>query len=75
MFKKITIQNFRGIKDLTIDDFGKINLLVGKNNSCKTSVLEALKIAYWKNAFNEIIKTNNHVRRFYLELNDCKKLS
>ena len=72
MFKKITIQNFRGIKDLTIDDFGKINLLVGKNNSCKTSVLEALKIAYWKNAFNEIIKTNNHVRRFYLELNDCK---
>lgn len=49
MFKKISIQNFRGIKDLTIDDFGKVNLLVGKNNSCKTSVLEALYISLGPN--------------------------
>lgn len=36
------IRNFRGIKQLEISDFGKVNLLTGKNNCGKTSVLEAL---------------------------------
>jgi AAA15 family ATPase/GTPase len=52
MFKNITIQNFRGIENLTINDFGKVNLFVGKNNSCKTSVLEALYIASKPTGFN-----------------------
>jgi hypothetical protein len=42
MLKDIHIQNYRGIKDLKIKDFKRINLLVGDNNSGKTSVLEAL---------------------------------
>lgn len=42
MLKNITITNFRGIKELTIEDFGRVNLLVGGNNSGKTSVLEAV---------------------------------
>lgn len=42
MIKDIHIQNYRGIKDLKIKDFKRINLLVGDNNSGKTSVLEAL---------------------------------
>lgn len=40
--KEITIQKFRGITQLTIDDFRQVNLLVGKNNCGKTSILEAL---------------------------------
>ncbi|MCG9885080.1 MAG: AAA family ATPase [Cyanobacteria bacterium] len=40
----ITIHKFRGIKDLDLKDLGHINLLVGMNNSGKTSVLEALSI-------------------------------
>ncbi|NJL13996.1 MAG: AAA family ATPase [Microscillaceae bacterium] len=40
--KNIDIQNFRGFKKLEIQDFQKINLLVGKNNSGKSSVLEAI---------------------------------
>jgi putative ATP-dependent endonuclease of OLD family len=41
---KIEIQNFRGIKslDLTIGD---TTVLIGENNTCKTSVLEALQFA------------------------------
>lgn len=39
-----TIGAFRGLRDLTLDHLGCINLLVGKNNSGKTSVLEALAI-------------------------------
>ncbi len=45
MFKNITIKNFRGITDLTVGDFRRVNLLVGKNDSGKTSVLEALFLA------------------------------
>jgi AAA15 family ATPase/GTPase len=46
MIKDIRIQNYRGIKDLHIKDFKRINLLVGDNNSGKTSVLEATTILY-----------------------------
>lgn len=42
MLKDIHIQNYRGIKDLKVKDFKRINLLVGDNNSGKTSVLEAI---------------------------------
>ncbi|MEK7434757.1 MAG: AAA family ATPase [Cyanobacteriota bacterium] len=39
---KLTINKFRGINSLEIDDFQRINLFVGKNNSCKTSLLETI---------------------------------
>lgn len=42
MLKDVHIKNYRGIKDLKIKDFKRINLLVGDNNSGKTSVLEAI---------------------------------
>jgi len=38
----IRIGGFRGIRELTLDACGPVNLLVGGNNSGKTSVLEAL---------------------------------
>lgn len=42
--ESITIYKFRGIRDLELKGLGQINLLVGINNSGKTSVLEALSI-------------------------------
>jgi predicted ATP-dependent endonuclease of OLD family len=42
--ESIAIHKFRGIQDLELKDLGQINLLVGINNSGKTSVLEALSI-------------------------------
>jgi ABC-type cobalamin/Fe3+-siderophores transport system ATPase subunit len=42
--ENITIHQFRGLKDLELKNLGQINLLVGINNSGKTSVLEALSI-------------------------------
>ncbi len=41
-FKNIEIKNFRGIDHLTIDDFSRVNVLLGQNNSGKTTVLEAI---------------------------------
>jgi len=40
----LTIHQFRGLKNLELRDLGTINLLVGANNSGKTSVLEAIAI-------------------------------
>jgi len=42
MLKNLIIENFRGIKKLKIEDFRQVNLIVGKNNSGKTTLLEAL---------------------------------
>jgi AAA15 family ATPase/GTPase len=38
----LTIHQFRGLRDLNLQDLGQINILVGGNNSGKTSVLEAI---------------------------------
>lgn len=43
-FEKISIDGFRGLRGLQLEDMGPINILVGANNSGKTSVLEALSI-------------------------------
>jgi hypothetical protein len=43
MFRTLTIKNFRGFQELELSGLGRVNLLVGTNNSGKTSVLEALQ--------------------------------
>ncbi len=40
--KKIKIQNFRGIKELTDFEFKNLSLVVGENGTSKTSILEAV---------------------------------
>ena len=39
----LRIQNFRGIKDVTIPRLGRVTLLVGRNGAGKTTVLEAVR--------------------------------
>ena len=41
-FKNLEIKNFRGIDHLKIDDFSRVNVLLGQNNSGKSTVLEAI---------------------------------
>ena len=38
---RLTIENFRGIKKSSLE-FGKVNILIGGNNSGKTTILESL---------------------------------
>ncbi len=40
----VRIDGFRGLRNLALDGLGPLNILVGRNNSGKTSVLEALSI-------------------------------
>ena len=42
MLKRLQIRNFRGFNALEIDQLSGINLIAGKNNSGKTSLLEAI---------------------------------
>ncbi len=70
MYQNIDIENFRSIRHLNIEDLGRINLLLGKNNSAKTTVLEALFLLF--GASNpELILTIHNFRDFFLsEAND-----
>ena len=42
MYRHFEIKNFRGLERLNIEDFGRINLITGKNNVGKTALLEAI---------------------------------
>lgn len=44
MLKSLEIKNFRLLESFQIKRLGQVNLIVGKNNSGKSSVLEALRI-------------------------------
>lgn len=43
---KINIDAFRGISQISLEGLQRVNLLVGGNNSGKTSILEAVSILY-----------------------------
>jgi hypothetical protein len=42
MIRSVSISGYRGLNNFVMSDLGQVNLLVGKNNSGKSSVLEAL---------------------------------
>jgi len=42
MLKNVEVKSFRKLKNLILEDCGQINLILGKNNCGKTSLLEAL---------------------------------
>ena len=48
----LEINTYRGIKDLKIEDLGDVNIIVGDNNTGKTSVLEAIQLLCAPNKYN-----------------------
>lgn len=52
--KSIDINQFRGIQKLTVSDFSNINLIVGDNNSGKTTFLEAIQLLFAKSQLSSI---------------------
>jgi hypothetical protein len=42
LYKTLSIKGFRGFDELELADIGRINLILGANNTGKTSILEAL---------------------------------
>jgi len=66
MFKTITIENFRGFQSFKLENLGRINLLVGENNSGKTSILEAVELLCSRRTIETLFKVMNR-RGEYLE--------
>ncbi|MCY6492380.1 AAA family ATPase [Leptolyngbya sp. GGD] len=57
MLKSAKIENFRGFKNFELQQLGRINLLVGTNNSGKTSLLEAIQLLCSRTNLEPLIKT------------------
>ena len=52
--KSIEINKFRGIQKLTVSELSNINLIVGDNNSGKTTFLEAIQLLFAKSQLSSI---------------------
>ena len=50
--KKLHVKNFRGIKDSEIHFNKGLNILIGPNNSGKTTIIDALRICLSKGDYN-----------------------
>lgn len=44
MLKSIEVRNYRNLRHISIERLGRVNLIIGKNNTGKTSLLESLRI-------------------------------
>lgn len=75
--EKFTIKNFRGIEDITLTFNKGLNVLIGENNSGKTSIIDALRVCLsYGNQRREIYisQSDFHINKTVLsdELNDIE---
>jgi AAA15 family ATPase/GTPase len=64
--KSLVIKNFRCLEDFEVKKLGHVNLIVGKNNSGKSTVLEALRI-YAGNANRDVLEKISKERNEYYD--------
>ncbi len=65
----LEIEQFRGIRELKLERLGDVNLLLGDNDSGKTSVLEAVRMFEAPDNINVIIRNARErllIRRMYM---------
>jgi putative ATP-dependent endonuclease of OLD family len=43
---KIRIHNYKGIKELEVNFDSKINIIIGENGSCKSALIDAIRLLY-----------------------------
>ena len=65
--QKLYIKNFRGIKELFLDFQGKTTLLIGENDCCKTTILEAIDLCF----NGKLEQEDLHNLNFPAEDNNC----
>jgi len=63
MLTGLSIRNFRGIKEGKLDNIGEVNILLGPNNSGKSTILESIYLASSAVSHSDILGRN---RKEYL---------
>lgn len=74
ILNSLEVRNFRAFRDLKIEHLGRVNLLVGKNNVGKTSLLEAIQL-YASRASTptfiwEIMRARREVKQPFVNVRD-----
>lgn len=74
MLPSLIIKNFRCLENLTFNHLARVNLLVGRNNVGKSSVLEALRI-YAGNANIDLLReiADSHDEKSFLDEDNTPK--
>lgn len=54
MFRDITLKNFRSFADLQLEGLQRVNLIVGRNNAGKTSLLEGVRLLAMPDKIHEL---------------------
>ena len=62
----IRVLSFKGLKDVTLEDMGNFNVILGKNDVGKTSVLEALFLVTGFTNLSLPVRVHNH-RNFVVQ--------
>ena len=65
--ERLHIKNFRGIKDLSFERFGGVNILLGQNNVGKTSILEAIVLSSAPSDIMESTRYDGYARDISME--------
>lgn len=74
VLNSLEIRNFRAFRDLKIERLGRVNLIVGKNNVGKTSLLEAIQL-FANRTSNptliwDIMSTRHEVKQPFVNIRD-----
>ncbi|MEB3230107.1 MAG: AAA family ATPase [Leptolyngbyaceae bacterium] len=67
MLNSLRISQFRAFKDLKIDRLGRVNLVVGKNNVGKTTLLEAVHLYASESALNTLNRVLRRRQEYFIE--------
>ncbi|MEH2355174.1 AAA family ATPase [Nostoc sp.] len=67
MLKTIKIENFRSFKSFELQQLGRVNLLVGKNNIGKTSILEAIQLLCSQNNLDPLRQTMTNRSEYFFD--------
>lgn len=54
--KYLHIETYKGLVDKRLDDLGDVNILVGDNNTCKTTFLEAIDFVMSLDQYNAVVR-------------------
>ncbi|MGD1902643.1 MAG: ATP/GTP-binding protein [Geitlerinemataceae cyanobacterium] len=69
MLKSLRVENFRALDELQIDRLARVNLIVGKNNVGKTTLLEAIHLYESKDVYDATTRILQRRDEYSIERN------